>query len=52
MYPTELCWITGEFNDECTCEFCAHKEECSGYEDYEAEEDANNEEENQDSNNK
>lgn len=30
--PTELCWETGEFNDSCICEFCDHKEECSGYE--------------------
>lgn len=30
--PTELCWGTGEFNDYCICDFCEHKEECSGYE--------------------
>lgn len=33
VYPTELCWQTGIFTDSCECEFCEHKEECSGYED-------------------
>lgn len=32
IYPTELCWQTGVFSDDCECEFCDHKEECSGYE--------------------
>ncbi len=32
MYPTDLCWETGEYTDDCECEFCAHKNECSGYE--------------------
>ena len=31
MYPTELCWQTGNFTDKCECEFCEHKYECSGY---------------------
>jgi len=30
--PTEKCWETGEYNDECDCEMCDHKFECSGYE--------------------
>lgn len=32
VYPTELCWQTGAYTDNCECEFCEHKEECSGYE--------------------
>ena len=32
MSPTEVCWQTGEFTPECECEFCMHKDECSGYE--------------------
>ena len=32
MLPTERCRKTGEFTDDCICEFCAHKDECSGYE--------------------
>ena len=31
MYPTDLCWETGEFTDDCCCDFCEHREECSGY---------------------
>ena len=30
-YPTDVCWETGVFTDDCECEFCSHKEECSGY---------------------
>ena len=30
MLPTEKCWISGEFTDECNCDFCEHKYECSG----------------------
>ena len=22
MYPTDLCWETGEFTDDCCCDFC------------------------------
>ena len=29
MYPTDKCWETGEYTDDCNCEFCDHKEECS-----------------------
>lgn len=29
---TDLCWQTGNFTDDCECEFCEHKEECGGYE--------------------
>lgn len=27
----EYCWETGHYTDQ-ICEFCDHKEECSGYE--------------------
>ena len=30
MYPTDKCWETGEYTDDCNCEFCDHKEESSG----------------------
>ncbi len=30
MYPTDYCWLTGNYQD-CDCEFCEHKAECSGY---------------------
>ena len=30
-YPEEYCWATGNYTSECDCEFCNHKEECSGY---------------------
>lgn len=33
MSPTELCWQTGDYTDECYCEFCEHSDECSGSED-------------------
>lgn len=33
MNPTDLCWKTGVYTDACICDFCEHKEECSGYED-------------------
>lgn len=39
MYPTELCWHTGNYTDDCECEFCEHKDECSGYEDHDENED-------------
>ena len=31
-HPTEKCWRTGNYTDDCDCEFCNHKHECSGYE--------------------
>lgn len=31
MEPTELCWETGNYIDDCDCEFCVHNFECSGY---------------------
>ena len=34
MSSNELCWESGEFNDNCDCECCEHKSECSGYEDH------------------
>lgn len=33
IFPTELCWQTGNYTDECCCEFCEHSDECSGSED-------------------
>lgn len=33
VFPTELCWQTGNYTDECCCEFCEHRDECSGSED-------------------
>lgn len=30
MEPTERCWETGNYTDDCICDFCSHKEECSG----------------------
>ena len=30
MYPTDKCWETGEYTDDCNCGCCDHKEECSG----------------------
>lgn len=32
MSPNEFCWLTGNYTDDCDCEFCEHKQECSGYE--------------------
>lgn len=34
MDDTEKCWNTGEYTDNCICELCDHKDECSGYEDH------------------
>lgn len=31
MNPTEHCWATGEYTDDCICDFCDHRHECSGY---------------------
>lgn len=33
VFPTELCWQTGNYTDECCCEFCEHRDKCSGSED-------------------
>ena len=30
--PTEVCWQTGQYNDDCICDLCIHKYECGGYE--------------------
>ncbi len=27
----EVCWETGIYDDDCDCESCYHKHECSGY---------------------
>lgn len=32
MDNEELCWQTGHYTDNYSCELCIHKEECSGYE--------------------
>lgn len=32
MDPTDLCWQTGKYTEDCYCEYCDHKDECSGYE--------------------
>lgn len=29
--PTDRCWETGVYTDDCICDFCSHKEICSGY---------------------
>lgn len=31
MNPNEFCWQTGNYTDNCDCELCSHKYECSGY---------------------
>ena len=28
--PTEVCWLTGQYSDKCVCLMCMHKDECSG----------------------
>ncbi len=30
--PNEICYETGEYTDECVCEICDHRFDCSGYE--------------------
>ena len=37
MESTDRCWETGAFTDDCICELCEHRDECSGYEDHEEE---------------
>lgn len=32
MEANEICFRTGNYTDDCNCELCEHKEECSGYE--------------------
>ena len=27
----EKCWETGNYTDDCNCNLCPHKDECSGY---------------------
>ena len=27
----EICWATGIYDNDCECEICEHKNECSGY---------------------
>lgn len=33
MEATDRCWEIGEYTDDCICELCDHKDECSGYDD-------------------
>lgn len=33
MNPNEICYQTGNYTDECCCELCDHKYDCSGYDD-------------------
>ena len=28
---TEICWRTGVYSDDCICDECMHREECSGH---------------------
>lgn len=28
---SDLCWLTGVYTDDCICDFCDHRFECSGY---------------------
>lgn len=40
MSPEEFCWNTGRYTDECQCEICMHRSECSaGGEDEDDDED-------------
>lgn len=32
LINNDICWRTGIYSDSCDCEFCSHKDECSGYE--------------------
>ena len=32
MSENDNCWNTGNYTDDCDCELCSHKYECSGYE--------------------
>ena len=33
MNPNDKCYQTGNYTDECCCELCDHKYDCSGYDD-------------------
>jgi hypothetical protein len=33
MYPSDICYATGNYTDDCVCEICDHRFECSGYND-------------------
>ena len=35
MSPSDRCWATGCYTDDCICEICDHRFECSGYDDHE-----------------
>ncbi len=37
MEASYLCWETGIYTDECICEICDHRNECSGFDEYEQE---------------
>lgn len=29
MEPNEICWETGMYDDDCCCDICDHRHECS-----------------------
>lgn len=33
MHPSDICYATGNYTDDCVCEICDHRFECSGYND-------------------
>lgn len=38
MNRYDICWEFGVYDDDCICDFCSHREECSGREEKEEEE--------------
>ncbi len=39
MEPTEICWKFHHYSDDCDCELCDHKSECSGYDSHDDDDD-------------
>ena len=35
MEAMDFCWETGTYTDDCICEVCEHRHECSGFNDHE-----------------
>jgi hypothetical protein len=33
MNEFDVCWKYGMYNDDCICDLCPYKDECSGHED-------------------
>ncbi len=31
MNSNDTCWETGNYTDDCDCDLCEHRYECSGY---------------------